>query len=146
MPAPIFDYYAVATVRGQTGVLGYNPGDGMHESAVDNLGLVVGLDVIPARSDLVERPADNAGREDWVRYAVHQGAMLVDLDEMTRTDIQQAYPPADDEPQSIVDSGPTRPHPGAKKDEWVKYAVYMGMDETTASGRTIPELQEAFPE
>lgn len=67
-----------------------NEGDELYAAAVDALGLVVGEDVRAARP-MGERPAGNAKRAAWARYALLQGATAEEVDDMTRDQLRAEY-------------------------------------------------------
>ncbi|MCX5066658.1 hypothetical protein OOJ91_12290 [Micromonospora lupini] len=146
------------------GVRGYNPGDDIHTVAVENLGLTVGVDVLPARPDVIPRPAKDALRPDWVAYWLGQGMSQQEIDELNRNQLAEKEPeviggvdpsatavrvesPMPDntaaqaapqlaEPAERVE----RPGQGARKADWVAYAVWRGMAKETAEDSTIPQL------
>jgi len=78
-----------------------NEGDELYADAVDALGLVVGEDVRPARP-MGERPAGNAKRSAWARYALLQGATADEVEDMTRADLRARYG-VDPEPADAVE-------------------------------------------
>lgn len=146
------------------GVRGYNPGDDVHASVVENLGLTVGVDVLPAHADVIPRPAGNARRPDWVAYWLGQGMAQADIDELTRDELAAKKPEVvrDPDPNAavpVVDSpmpdntgaqaAPQlverveRPGQGGRKPEWVEYAVWRGMARETAEDSTIAQLAAA---
>lgn len=75
----------------------YHIGDGIMAQVVEDLGLVVGVDVTPARSNVIDMPAGNASRADWVQYAQFQAVdsggepTNEELDGMTRDEIRDLY-------------------------------------------------------
>lgn len=73
----------------------YLPGEGIMAQVVDDLGLVVGEDVTPARPNSMEQPAGNASRADWARYAAIQGMPQERVDGLTRDQIRDEYVPAE---------------------------------------------------
>lgn len=147
------------------GVRAYNAGDDVPASAVDNLDLTVGVEVLPARPDIVERPTGNAKRVDWEAYWLGQGMTQTDIDGMTRDELAAKEPEVivpDVDPNAAVHlvENPTpdlvaaqateptrdaveRPAQNARKADWVEYAVYRGMPRETAEESTIPQLVEA---
>ncbi|RKN55948.1 hypothetical protein D7193_15290 [Micromonospora costi] len=171
---PNAEYIANRTILVNS-VRAYNPGDDVFASAVENLGLTVGVDVLPANPNVIPRPAANARRADWVAYWVGQGMPQDQVDEMTRDQLAAREPevigspdldanltvPAVPNPtpspapdtvafQVAEQSGQAaeqqaaerveRPGQGARKAEWVEYAVYRGMARETAEESTIPQL------
>ncbi len=164
---PPAEYIAQQPI-GVNGVRGYNPGDDVPASAVANLGLTVGVEVLPAHAGVIERPAGNAKRADWEAYWLGQGMPQSDIDGMTRDELAAKEPEviaADVDPNApvhMVDNplpdvvaeqateqtnGPVavveRPSANARKTDWVEYAVYRGMPRETAEESTIPQLVEA---
>lgn len=151
------------------GTRGYNKGDDVPASAVTNLGLTVGTDVLPAHAGVVERPAGNARRADWEAYWLGQGMPQADIDGMTRDELAAKEPQVitpsdsgtlaavhvnpDPSPDVVAEqatdqtNGPVfaveRPAANARKADWVEYAVYRGMPRETAEESTIPQLVEA---
>jgi hypothetical protein len=91
MAAPNWDYTALRPVV-HNGVLAADTGDGLMADTVDNLGLVVGVDVSPARRDVLPRPADGAARTKWAAYAVGQGMDPVEVDDLARDEIRDRFP------------------------------------------------------
>lgn len=147
------------------GVRGYNAGDPVPASAVENLGLIVGRDVLPADRNIVPRPAANAKRADWVAYWLGQRLPQDEVDDMTRDEMAAREPVVEiveEEPPPVVVAEPANPQPdlvaeqaaeqvaarverpgqNARKPEWVEYAVYRGMDRGTAEDSTIAQLAE----
>jgi hypothetical protein len=148
------------------GVRAYNPGDDVPASAVENLGLTVGVEVLPAHADVIPRPAGNAKRAEWEAYWLGQGMPQADIDGMTRDELaakdpeviqpsetEQAQPitaapnPAPDlvaeqATDQIVRQSVERPGQNARKADWVEYAVYRGMPRESAEESTIPQLTE----
>ena len=94
MPARA-EYRALKTIL-YNGVPAYHEGYDVYQSAVDNLGLVVGEDVEPAGEGLVEKPAKNASRAAWVAYAFDQG--VTDLDDLGRDEIIALFDEPVEEP------------------------------------------------
>src|SRR3954470_9458407 len=101
MAWPPYDYTARRNVE-VNGVVGYRSGDGMYQQVVDDLGLVLGVDVDAARSDLVDRPADTAARAAWVTYALTQDPALTreEADDLTRADLIRRFPDPDAKPDA----------------------------------------------
>lgn len=102
MAAPKWDYIALKVLP-ERGPRGYNPGDGMMQQVVDNLGLVVGVDVKPARPDMIARPAGNAPRADWYVYALGQDKTPEELDDLGRDQIRDLFP-AEPAPEQAVEA------------------------------------------
>jgi hypothetical protein len=78
------------------GVQAYLPGEGISLQVVEDLGLVVGEHVEPARADVIGMPALNASRADWVRYAQFQSVRdgkpsLTEIDDLTRDQLRDLY-------------------------------------------------------
>lgn len=86
---PPGDYVALRTIMSNN-VRAYNVGDEMYASAVDALGLVVGEDVQAIRPQ-GERPAGNAKRAAWARYALLQGASADEVADMGRDELRAKY-------------------------------------------------------
>lgn len=88
MPYPPYDYYALRDIPDSLQA-GYRTGDGLYQQVVDDYMLVVGVDVEPAREGVVERPAKNSKRADWLNYAATQdtGKSREELDEMSRDEL-----------------------------------------------------------
>lgn len=160
---PVAEYIAQSVIY-YGGVRAYNPGDDVTAAAVANLGLRVGVEVLPANPNVIPRPAGNARRDDWVAYWLGQGMAQADIDEMTRDELAAKKPevvgePNPDAPAHIVDSpmpdntaaqaAPQlaeqveRPGQGARKTDWVEYAVARGMSREVAEDSTIPQLAAA---
>lgn len=91
MVAPRYDYTALHTIT-HNGVRAYNSGDGLTADAVDNLGLEVGVDVLPTRTDVIARPAGNAPRVEWATYALGQGLTVDEVDGMGRDQLRDRFP------------------------------------------------------
>ncbi|MEU4558525.1 hypothetical protein AB0F72_09045 [Actinoplanes sp. NPDC023936] len=157
---PNAEYTALTVILGPNGVRAYNPGDDVHASAVENLGLVVGRDVLPANVHVIPRPAGNAKRADWESYWLGQGVDQAEIDDMTRDQMATREPVFEvaepvDGVQDVANPGPdtvaeqateqtnTPEPPGsdAKKADWVAYAIGRGMDEQTAKDSTVAQLQ-----
>jgi hypothetical protein len=66
----------------------YLPGEGIHLQVVEDWGLVVGEDVEPARRDSIPRPAGNASRTDWAKYALIQALDPEEVDSLTRDELR----------------------------------------------------------
>lgn len=88
MPYPPYDYYALRDLPDSLHA-GYRTGDGLYQSVVDDWMLVVGVDVEPARENVVERPKENAKRADWLVFAATQdtGKTREEIDEMSRAEL-----------------------------------------------------------
>lgn len=163
---PRADYTAL-TVVVINGVRGYNVGDDVPASVVENLNLVVGRDVMPTSDQILPRPAGNAKRADWAAYWVGQGLTADEVDEMTRDEMAAKEPliEVSDEPtppfvvaepahpasdlvaeqavEQIAADHRDQPGPNARKQDWVDYAIWRGMDERTAKESTVPQLEAA---
>ncbi|WBB94185.1 hypothetical protein [Verrucosispora sp. WMMC514] len=159
---PKADYIAKRAIF-TNGVRAYNPGDDVPESAVENLFLSVGEDVLPADPEVIPRPAGNAKRAEWVAYWLGQGMDPAEVDEMTRDELAAKEPEVVGEPEpapavpypapdnTAEQAAPQldrdvpverveRPGRDGRKPEWVEYAVYRGMPRETAEESTIPQL------
>jgi len=101
MAWPPYDYTAKRDVQ-VNGVVGYRAGDGMYKQVVEDLGLVLGVDVDAARSDLFDRPADTAARTVWVDYALAQDPALTrdEADDLTRADLIRRFPDPNAKPDA----------------------------------------------
>jgi hypothetical protein len=93
----------------------YLPGEGIQAQVVEDLGLIVGEDVTPARSDVIPMPAGNASRGDWERYAQFQAVdaghpTQDEIDGMTRDQLRDLYsPPAKEaKPDRATKSTPVK--------------------------------------
>ncbi len=95
------EFIAKQAIAGPNGVRAYNAGDDVPASAVANLGLIVGVQVIPSSPDVLPRPAGNASRADWEAYWRAQGLDQDDIDGMTRDDMANREPITAD-PEQIV--------------------------------------------
>ncbi|PZG17802.1 hypothetical protein C1I95_14730 [Micromonospora craterilacus] len=145
---PKVDYIAARVIFANS-VRAYNPGDDVPASAVENLGLVVGVDVVPARPDVIERPPADASRADWVAYWLGQDVPQDQIDAMSRDELAaREVEPEPDTQQPAEDAAPDAPQdlhvvrPGrdSRKPEWVEYAVWRGMPRETAEESTIAQL------
>lgn len=154
------DYIALTNVV-HNGVRAYNAGDDVPASAVENLGLEIGVHVKAARFDLVPRPAGNAARAEWERYALGQGATVEEIADLTRAELIGRYPEnataadADSLPKTNPNPAPdlvalqateqtnTVEPPGrdARRADWVEYAVARGMPRDVADDSTVAQLQ-----
>jgi len=85
MPARA-EYRALGTIQ-VNGVNAYQAGDDVFASAVENLGLEVGVDVEPSGEQVLEKPAKNASRDKWAAYARDQGLAQEDVDDMGRDEL-----------------------------------------------------------
>ncbi|WP_045740871.1 hypothetical protein [Actinoplanes rectilineatus] len=159
---PNAEYTAVTAIQGPNGVRAYNPGDDVTADAVQNLGLVVGREVLPANVNVIPRPAGNARRHEWEAYWLGQGLDQAEIDDMTRDQMADRQPVFDVDPTvvegvQVVDeplpdavaeqaaeqaNTPEPPTQDAKKPEWVKYAIARGMNEQTAKDSTVAQLQD----
>lgn len=157
MRAPA-DYIAQQKIS-HNGVTAYNPGDDVPASAVENLGLTVGVEVLPAHAGVIPRPAGNARRAEWERYAIGQGMTPEEAADLTRGDLIARYP--DGEQPTTVNPDPAPdlvaeqateqtngtagddmepPARDARKADWVAYAVARGMPAEVAEDSTIAQL------
>jgi hypothetical protein len=128
------------------GVRGYSEGANVSAHVVENAGLVVGEDVVPAGPNVVPRPDENAGLQEWRVYAMGQGIPAEELDDMTRNDIRDRFPVEDEsggEPAMEPMVTP-RPPRNAAKDSWIDYAVGYGMSRADAESRTKADLIREF--
>ncbi len=159
---PSAEYTAITAIMGPNGVRAYNPGDDVTASAVENLGLVVGREVLPANVNVIPRPAGNARRADWEAYWLGQGLDQAHIDGMTRDQMADREPVFDVDPAvvegvQVVDEPlpdviaeqlaertalPEPPGSDAKKADWVAYAITRGMEEQTARDSTVAQLQD----
>jgi hypothetical protein len=98
---PPADFVALRPIM-RNNVRAFNEGDEMYAASVESLGLVVGEDVRAVRP-MGERPAGNASRAAWARYALLQGATPEEVDEMNRNDLRAKYGQADDDAAEAVD-------------------------------------------
>jgi hypothetical protein len=160
---PNAEYRATAVIHSPTGVRAYNPGDDVDASVVENWGLVVGQQVLPANVNVIPRPAGNAKRAEWEAYWLGQGIGQEEIDGMTRDQMAAREPvfevaePVDQpdgvqlvanpEGDTVAEQAtaqtnvPEPPGSDAKKADWVAYAVARGMNEQTAQDSTIAQLQ-----
>lgn len=92
MVRPMYDFTALHRIPTSGPVAYYQRGDDVQAAVVEQLGLVVGEDVIPANADVIPRPADNAKRAEWVDYAVGQGMDRAEADDLTIADLRERYP------------------------------------------------------
>lgn len=90
---PPHDYIARHDILVGTAV-GYRTGDGLYQQVVDTLGLVLGVDVDAARSDLLDRPADSAPAARWRDYALAQDSSLTreQVDDLSRAELIERFP------------------------------------------------------
>ncbi|MEU7170311.1 hypothetical protein ABZ949_02320 [Micromonospora tulbaghiae] len=162
--------YRALTVINVAGVRAYNPGDDVPASAVDNLGLVVGEHVRPANADVIPHPGGNAKVADLRKFALGQGVDPEVVEEMTRAQILDRFPPAEaaepaapppsvnvDAPaESLPDvvagqaaeqtASPEHPGPNATKPQLVDYAAALGMERGEAEKLTAKQLAAQLPE
>lgn len=163
---PRSDYVALVQIP-VNGVRGYNVGDDVPASAVENLSLVVGVQVAPTHTGVIARPAGNATRAEWELYAIGQGMSAADAGELTREELRARYPePTDGVPDVVPNPLPdvvaeqaaeqVAGHPApsvdavevdppganARKADWVEYAVARGMSRETAEDSTIAQLAD----
>lgn len=95
--------YVARQVIDVNGVRAFNPGDPVPAGVVDNLGLVVGEDVLPSDLKLLPKPARNAKRADWAAYALSQGMGGAELDGMGRDEIAARFEEPAPEPAEEPD-------------------------------------------
>jgi hypothetical protein len=100
MVRPMYDFIALHRIP-EHGPAAYQRGDDVTADGVERWHLIIGDDIIPARPNVVPRPADDATRSHWEAYALSRGADPADLDNMTATDIRERYPD-DAEPEKFV--------------------------------------------
>jgi hypothetical protein len=76
-----------------TGARAYNPGDLVHESAVDgeDAWLTLGVDVEPREGVKVSRPHKNAPTAQWVEFAVGQGLDREAAEGLSRKELIKRY-------------------------------------------------------
>jgi hypothetical protein len=86
------EFVAKTAIAGPNGVRAYNAGDDVPASAVANLKLVVGQDVIPSSPEILPRPPKSASRADWDAYWRAQGLDQDERDGMTRDDMAAKEP------------------------------------------------------
>lgn len=88
MAYPPYDYTARRSIPDALHA-GYRAGDGLYQQVADDLGLVLGVDIDAARTDLMERPAETAKRAEWVQYVLTQepGTDRDELDDLSRPDL-----------------------------------------------------------
>lgn len=149
---PKADFIAQQIIKTSTGARAYNPGDDVTAAAVENLGLVIGEQVLPANVHVIPRPAGNAKRADWEAYWLGQGLDREEVDGMTRDQMADRDPVFDvpDDVNDAVNINPNPqpvtvplPHSNATKAEWVEYAVARGMPRDAANDSTIKQLADA---
>jgi hypothetical protein len=131
MVRPPADYVALHRIP-DSGPAAYQRGDDVAADALDRWGLVVGEDVIPARPDVLPRPAANAPRSEWEAYALGRGVSRDELDELTVANIRSRFPDTDEDRSEAVrlDDYPDRLRP-------VDLAV------VTEQGRRLPAPTDA---
>jgi hypothetical protein len=122
-----YDYTATRTltVPRAGGVVGYRRGDDVTAQAVEEQGYVVGEDVIPARPDVVPRPADDAPRSEWAAYAVGQGMSPTEVADLDAPTLAERYPE------------------GAERDDFVRLEDFPDptrapRESVTPQGRRVP--------
>lgn len=98
-----WEYRALRPITYQDRVA-YNPGDGLMSQVVSDLRLEVGVDVEPARPDVELRPADDAPRGDWARYAVDQGVDLAEVEQLGRDELRDRFPPQEAAPAPDIEA------------------------------------------
>jgi hypothetical protein len=108
MPARA-EYRALGTIQ-VNGVNAYQAGDDVYATAVESLGLEVGVDVEPSGEKVLEKPAKNASRAAWAAYAVDQGVSADDLEDLGRDEIVALFEEKAEEPDG-EEAGPAGPVP-----------------------------------
>jgi hypothetical protein len=88
-----WDYITLRSIpdRINAGHIAYNEGEGIMAQVAEDLGLVVGEDVAPARPDSMPQPAGNASRAQWAKYAAIQGLDPERVDGMTRDELRDHF-------------------------------------------------------
>ncbi len=162
---PNSEYTALTVIKTNTGVRAYNPGDDVPASAVENLGLVVGTHVMPTSNKTLPRPEGRAKRADWEAYWLGQGMTQEEIDGLNRDELAEKDPlieVSEEPPPPFIVAEQNNPAPDlvaqqaneqaaaehldapgphARKDEWMTYAMWRGMDEQTAKDSTIAQLE-----
>lgn len=150
MAAIDYEFTALTALRAPgTMVFGYQAGDGVPASVVENWELNVGTDVMPTRTGLVPRPEDD-DRSAWEAYAIGQGMSVEDARAASLAELKDTPEPEPDaEPEKLPDplAPPVRPEPNALKADWVAYVVAIGADRAWAEDKatTKAELQDYEP-
>ena len=90
-----WDYKTLRDIRDRTYPerVAYYAGEGIMAQVVQDWGLVLGEDVAPARPGLVQRPAGNAKRDDWVAFRLAQGVPVGDVQDLGRDDLRDMPDP-----------------------------------------------------
>jgi hypothetical protein len=125
-------------------------GDEITEQGRVAAGLVVGIDVLPLRDDVLARPGDDDPRAAWQDYAVVRG---VPYDEAVNLDAAELRTRVDAEPEGAREAA--MPETGDRKNVWQDFAVTQivgatggKVDAGTARDRISPltkaELMEVF--
>jgi hypothetical protein len=91
-----YDFVALRTIEYPKGQPAYLAGHGVMAQVVEDLGLIVGEDVAPARPDVIPEPSGNASRAEWAAYAIGQGMTRDEADDLTRDELRARFAP--DEP------------------------------------------------
>lgn len=130
--------YTAERVITCNGVRAYNPGDPVPASAVSNLGLTVGVDVSPARDGVLAQPGPGDSRAAWEVWWLAHGVDRAVLDDMSRDQLASFTPHPHD--GGGEGGGLEPPGRGARKADWVAYAVARGMPLATAEESTIDQL------
>jgi hypothetical protein len=104
---PPHDYIALRSIPNDL-TAGYRAGDGMYAQVVADLGLVLGVDVVAARPDVLPRPADTAPAAAWRDYALAQDKDLTREQVEDRADLIRRFPDpgAKPEPAKKITSKP----------------------------------------
>lgn len=142
-------YVALGTIkRPGTMVNGYQRGDGVPASVVEDWELEVGQQVMPFDTSVVGRPTEDGDRADWQAYAIGQGMDPAEAQAASLDDLIAAYPEPDEDAEAralpVPGSMPERPDADARKADWVAYVIAMGADKewAQAKGTTKAELQD----
>lgn len=142
---PRDEYTALTDLRvpGQA-VFGYRTGDNVPATVVDDWALVVGEQVTPANKDVIVRPTSDADRVVWEAYAIGQGMDVPRARNLSREDLQAAYPDKDHDPGAAQR---LRPSETALKPEWVEHVVSRGANREWAEDKhtTKADLQQWQP-
>lgn len=116
----------------------YRAGDELTELARVHLGLVVGVDVEPLRTDAMARPADDADRATWQDYAVVRGVPYTEAVNLDRKELMARLETAED-PADPANAG-AQPAEADRKQRWVDYAV---LEIIRATGGQVSQEQAA---
>lgn len=98
-----FDYVTLRVIPDALmGRPAYNEGEGIMAQVVEDLGLIVGEDVRPARPDSMDMPAASASRAQWAKYAEIQGVPQDEVDAATRDELRNRFIEPEPEPDAGV--------------------------------------------